>query len=194
MTSACRIPDCNQPANPNDPLSRCGQHTPKEHWLDEPGAAAMYDWLAQNGIAELLPESPVFRIRGDQLTYTAFEYDGPRDFDAEHITFVDEDFPRIERTVLLLAAPSDEVKAAIVATGGLLITDDLDLHEVSNRLNGYEHLKAKLRWHADPERDTCPVWPCDVAQNLWHLLPDEYPDGPGGISAGIAAHRREVTA
>lgn len=193
MTSACRIPDCNQPANPNDPLSRCGQHTPG-YWAGEPGAGALFDWLALNGVAELIPESPVFRTHEGWLTYTAFEYDGPRDFNGEHTKVVDHDIPRIERTVPLLASPSDEVKAAIVESGGLLITDDLNLHEVSNRLLQHEILKDRLRYHADPDHGTCPVWPCDIAHNLWMLLPDEYPDGPGGISASLSARRRAEVA
>lgn len=86
-------------------------------------AAVVYDWLAANGVNEWLPENPIVEIdpTAGTIRYTAFVWDGPRGWDADHMRVVGNDVAREWRTVPLLVPPSRDVVAA-AARGGMTLS------------------------------------------------------------------------
>lgn len=75
--------------------------------MPEAELEAVYDWLAQNRVNELLPERPTFTVEGRRLTYTSFRWSGPRGWSLTH----DDDALGEEfRTVPLLVPPTDAVR------------------------------------------------------------------------------------
>jgi hypothetical protein len=82
----------------------------------------LYDWLAANGIDEWIPEAPAFRVdpAAGTLTYTSYMWVGPRGWSDTHID-VDAEGPLLEqRTVPMVAPPSDRLRELIPATGATL--------------------------------------------------------------------------
>lgn len=77
--------------------------------------AAGYDWLAANGVNEWLPEQPVIEIDrpAGTLRYTAYQWSGPRGWDAEHLRLIGDDVAREWRTVPLVVPPDDKTIAAL---------------------------------------------------------------------------------
>lgn len=86
------------------------------HRDDSPEFATVCDWLAANGIDELIPEDPTFMVIDDRIVYRAFQFkDGQRGHDPAmladaHLRLLEED-----RTVPLQSPVTDEVRAAFDA-------------------------------------------------------------------------------
>lgn len=105
----------------------------------EPQVAEFYDWLAGNQIREWLPENPVISItsdaEGDWLTYTSYQWYGPRGWDSRFFLLEDEPgggvryAPWVDRTVPLLAAPTQRIR-------------ELAIEMDSSRWQLVEHLAA----------------------------------------------------
>lgn len=68
--------------------------------------AAVYDWLAANGIREWLPENPVIVVADNRIVFSAFVWTGPPGWDPQHIH---PDFDTVTRTVPLQVPPSPRV-------------------------------------------------------------------------------------
>ena len=72
---------------------------------------ALFDWMAQNGVDEYLPEHPKVKIVDGALTYWSFVWDGPRGFKGEGIAVhpTESDALYEWRTVPLIVNPPAEV-------------------------------------------------------------------------------------
>lgn len=91
------------------------------------------DWMLANGVDEWLPWQPSFHVEGGPtptLTYTAHMWTGSRGWDPEHIARANsnlngggQEMPTELRTVPLLVAPDDAVRAACRAQNLLLSGD-----------------------------------------------------------------------
>lgn len=72
----------------------------------------VYDWLAENGVNEWLPENPRIVVAGQQIVFTAFVWvKGPAGWDHEHMH---PDMDTITRTVPLLKPPPPAVVEVLV--------------------------------------------------------------------------------
>ncbi len=76
----------------------------------DPDVVALYDWLAANGVDELVPQDPTFEIdeEAGTFTYSSFVWAGERGWNLEHLD-VDGAVLTGQRTVPLLVPPSGRV-------------------------------------------------------------------------------------
>ncbi len=143
--------------NPLLYLSPTGEATrvtrPKD-WGD-PNIRLCYDWLAANGVDEMLPEDPRICIDQDSgtISYTAFGWDGPRGWDAANIGITATHDVRTERrTVPLVVAPDEVAYDALVRNGVLMATTDRPTGNVVLDLTVGDHIRVGtlvLPVHAD---------------------------------------------
>lgn len=86
----------------------------------DPPFNVTYDWLAENGVDEDLPDRPVLVIdyEARTLTYTSWQWAGPRGWDHANLP---RDGQTEARTVTLNAELTTEVREAIAASSALLI-------------------------------------------------------------------------
>lgn len=83
-----------------------------------------YEWLAANGVAEWLPETPIIRVHDGQLSYTSFLWaEGGRGWDPEQFEWPDPNTapPTRMRAVPLRVPLTDAARAAFGAAGARLI-------------------------------------------------------------------------
>lgn len=86
-----------------------------------PPFKAANDWLEANGVSEWIPENPTISVVGDQLTYTAFRFEGDRrGFDTKAIVVIGLDVATEDRTVPLRLPLTDVVREAFRQCGATI--------------------------------------------------------------------------
>ncbi len=78
----------------------------EQRWSDARmgNAAEVYGWLRANGVDELIPHNPTITVGGGQLSFTAYEWDGPPGWDYNRVKRKKEQDValHVERTVPLV--------------------------------------------------------------------------------------------
>lgn len=82
----------------------------------------LFDWLHLNGVDEWIPPKPQFEVVDGELTYTAYQWTGPRGWDKNCILAGGARGPATEfRTVPLLVEPTDRIRELAGQIGFTLI-------------------------------------------------------------------------